>query len=40
MLKIAFRTHYRQYEFRVMPCGLTNALATYKNLMMMYLEKS
>ena len=28
--KTAFRTHYRHYEFLVIPFGLTNALATFQ----------
>ena len=31
--KIAFRTHYRHFEFTVMPFGLTNALAAFMDLM-------
>lgn len=31
--KIAFRTRYRQYEFVVMPFGLTYALAVFMDLM-------
>ena len=31
--KIAFRTIYGHYEFLVMSFGLTNALATFMNLM-------
>ena len=31
--KIAFRTRYGQYEFLVLPFGLTNALATFMHLM-------
>ena len=31
--KIAFRTRYRHYKFLVMSFGLTNALATFMDLM-------
>ena len=31
--KIAFRTHIRHFEFTVIPFGLTNAPATFKDLM-------
>ena len=31
--KIAFRTRYGHYEFTVMPCGLTNALEAFMDLM-------
>ncbi|KAL4324655.1 hypothetical protein GQ457_11G030700 [Hibiscus cannabinus] len=33
VLKTAFRTHYRRFEFLVMPFRLTNALATFMDLM-------
>ena len=31
--KMAFRTQYGQYEFLVIPFGLTNALAAFMDLM-------
>ena len=31
--KATFRTHYGHFEFTVMPCGLTNALAAFMDLM-------
>ena len=31
--KTAFRTRYGHYEFLVLPCGLTNAPATFMTLM-------
>ncbi|GKA79074.1 putative reverse transcriptase domain-containing protein [Tanacetum coccineum] len=31
--KTTFRTRYGHYEFQVMPCGLTNALAVFMDLM-------
>ncbi len=33
MPTITFRTQYRHYEFLVIPFGLTNALATFMDLM-------
>lgn len=36
--KKTFRTHYRYYEFRVMPSGLTNAPTTFQALMNHILE--
>nr|GFA27196.1 putative reverse transcriptase domain-containing protein [Tanacetum cinerariifolium] len=33
ILKMAFRTRYRQYEFQVMPFGLTNAPVVFMDLM-------
>nr|GEU41365.1 putative reverse transcriptase domain-containing protein [Tanacetum cinerariifolium] len=33
ILKTAFRTRYRRYEFQVMPFGLTNATAVFMDLM-------
>ena len=33
VLKTAFNTRYRKYEFLVMPFDLTNALATFQTLM-------
>ena len=33
ILKIAFRTRYRHYEFLVMPFGLTNAPTVFMDLM-------
>jgi len=31
--KTAFRTRYGQYEYKVMPCGLVNAPATFQTMM-------
>ena len=31
--KTTFRTHYGHYEFQVLPFGLTDALATFQQLM-------
>jgi hypothetical protein len=37
--KTAFRTRYGHYEFLVMPCGLTNAPATFMHLMQQTFRK-
>jgi len=36
--KTTFKTHHGHYEFRVMPSGLTNALATFQALINSIME--